>query len=96
MKRVDFTYGLEFWIIGFFWDKKNKWLYILPFPILGIIIKFNLFKNWMDELKSIAIKNNPRDYKEGDEWVESYFKVRYYDNGLSPAAAWTDYTDTYR
>ncbi len=29
----------DLWI-GFFWDSKKKWLYILPIPMFGIIIKF--------------------------------------------------------
>lgn len=29
----------DLWI-GLFWDAKNKWLYILPFPTVGIILKF--------------------------------------------------------
>lgn len=30
----------DLWV-GFFWDKKKKWLYILPLPCLGIILKFD-------------------------------------------------------
>lgn len=26
--------------VGLFWDKKKKWLYILPIPMAGIILKF--------------------------------------------------------
>jgi len=29
----------DLWI-GLYWDKKNKWLYILPLPMIGIILKF--------------------------------------------------------
>lgn len=29
----------DIWI-GFFWDKKKKWLYILPLPCIGVILKF--------------------------------------------------------
>lgn len=29
----------DLWV-GLFWDKKKKWLYILPVPMLGIILKF--------------------------------------------------------
>lgn len=30
----------DMWI-GMFWDSKNKWLYILPIPCMGIILKFS-------------------------------------------------------
>jgi len=30
----------DLWI-GAFWDKKKKWLYILPLPMVGIILKFD-------------------------------------------------------
>lgn len=30
-------------MIGFFWDSKKKWLYILPIPCFGIIFKLNSF-----------------------------------------------------
>jgi hypothetical protein len=29
----------DFWV-GFFFDRKNKWLYFFPIPMIGIIIKF--------------------------------------------------------
>jgi hypothetical protein len=29
----------DLWI-GLFWDKKKYWLYVLPLPMVGIIIKF--------------------------------------------------------
>jgi hypothetical protein len=30
----------DLWV-GAFWDKKRKWLYILPIPMFGILIKFD-------------------------------------------------------
>ncbi len=96
MKRIKFLFAwYDLWF-GFFWDKKKKWLYFLPVPTVGIIIKFDLFSNWMDELKAIAIKDMPRDYKEGNKWCDEYFKKRYYDNGFSPENAWRDYTTMVR
>lgn len=32
----------DLWV-GFFWDKKKKWLYILPIPCCGIIVKFKKY-----------------------------------------------------
>jgi hypothetical protein len=29
----------DLWV-GFFWDKKKKWLYFFPIPCIGIIFKF--------------------------------------------------------
>lgn len=29
----------DMWI-GFFWDKKKKWLYVFPVPMFGFILKF--------------------------------------------------------
>jgi hypothetical protein len=29
----------DLWI-GFFWDSKKRWLYILPVPMFGLILKF--------------------------------------------------------
>lgn len=42
MIRVKFLFAwYDLWI-GIFWDNKKKWLYILPIPMFGIIIKFKL------------------------------------------------------
>lgn len=42
--KVSFKFvWFDLWI-GFFYDSKKKWLYIIPFPTLCIIIKFNQFK----------------------------------------------------
>ena len=38
--RVSFLFAwYDLWV-GFFWDKKNRWLYILPLPMLGVVLKF--------------------------------------------------------
>lgn len=29
----------DMWV-GFFWDKKKKWLYVFPVPMFGFILKF--------------------------------------------------------
>lgn len=37
--EVEFLFKwYDFWI-GAFYDKKKRWLYILPIPMIGIIIK---------------------------------------------------------
>lgn len=38
--KLSFLFAwYDIWI-GFFWDSKKKWLYILPIPFLGVILKF--------------------------------------------------------
>lgn len=38
--RISFIFAwYDLWI-GFFWDKKKRWLYLSPIPTLGIILKF--------------------------------------------------------
>lgn len=39
MKVAFIVAWYDLWI-GLFWDGKKKWLYILPLPCIGIIIKF--------------------------------------------------------
>jgi hypothetical protein len=31
----------DFWI-GLFWDRKKRWLYILPVPCFGVVVQFPL------------------------------------------------------
>lgn len=39
--KVEYLFAwYDLWI-GFFWDRKKKWLYILPLPTCGIILKFD-------------------------------------------------------
>ena len=39
--KVEFLFAwYDIWI-GFFWDSKKKWMYFLPLPMFGIILKFN-------------------------------------------------------
>ncbi|MDA3866534.1 MAG: hypothetical protein PF489_07280 [Salinivirgaceae bacterium] len=39
--RIAFIFAwYDLWI-GLFWDRKKKWLYFLPFPMVGVILKFD-------------------------------------------------------
>ena len=58
MKKIQFIFaGYDFWM-GFFYDKKNKWLYFLPLPTLGIIFKLkeSKFTRLLDKLKAYKSK----------------------------------------
>lgn len=35
----------DIWV-GFYWDRKNKWLYICPFPCIAVVIKFDTWLDW--------------------------------------------------
>lgn len=38
--KIEFIFKwFDFWV-GLFWDTKKKWLYILPLPMVGVILKF--------------------------------------------------------
>jgi len=44
--KIEFLFAwYDLWI-GFFWNKEKKWLYILPLPCTGIILKFSEKKLW--------------------------------------------------
>jgi len=37
--KIEFIFKwYDFWV-GIFYDKNKKWIYILPIPMIGIIIK---------------------------------------------------------
>lgn len=38
--RIDIVCKYYDMWVGAFWDSKKKWLYILPIPCIGIVIKF--------------------------------------------------------
>lgn len=38
-KIVPIVAWYDMWV-GAFWDAKKRWLYILPIPCVGIIVKF--------------------------------------------------------
>lgn len=92
MKRIKFLFAwYDIWI-GVFYDKKKKWLYILPIPMFGIIIKLSPFTDWMEELKQIAFKWSATQYPLDSKWCEEYWIKVYYKAGLSPQRTWDDYT----
>ena len=76
--------------------KGIKYYVIFPIPLFEIEQGKHTFFLWMEELKKEAYMRNPRDYKEGDKWVETYFKERYFDRNFSPSDAWLDYSTMVR
>jgi hypothetical protein len=53
--KVEFLFAwYDLWI-GIFWDKKKRALYILPLPMVGVVIKFQttaerdkrIYRDWM-------------------------------------------------
>jgi hypothetical protein len=56
--KIEFIFKwFDFWV-GLFWDTKKKWLYILPLPMIGVILKFKnkLNKNEQGFLLPISKK----------------------------------------
>lgn len=92
MKRIKFIFKwYDLWI-GIFIDTKKGYLYILPIPCCGVIIKFNLFKEWMSNLEQVAFKWNAVQYPLGGKWAVDFWKKSYFDKGATPEQAWKDYT----
>jgi hypothetical protein len=55
--KILFAY-YDFWV-GFYWDSKNKWLYFLPVPTLGLIFKFG--KSGEEIVKEMLARNDARN-----------------------------------
>ena len=53
----------DLWV-GFFWDKKKRWLYFLPIPTLGLVFKLGRSKS--DYKKSQFKDKNGKRIYEGD------------------------------
>lgn len=52
--NVRFLFAWYDMWMGVFWDRKNKWLYIFPIPMFGIVIEFYceywnnpMFSQWL-------------------------------------------------
>lgn len=40
LPKVEFIFAwYDFWV-GWFWDQKKRWLYVLPIPCVGLVFKF--------------------------------------------------------
>lgn len=87
--KVEFLFAwYDIWV-GVFWDRKNKWLYILPFPMIGFIVKFKPEKcdphEWVDVHHGSQCKKCNLFYPHGhgpfilDEEID-YEDDRYCDN----------------
>nr|WP_294897794.1 hypothetical protein [uncultured Pedobacter sp.] len=66
----------DLWI-GAFWDAKKKWLYILPLPCIGIILKFNFLakkevKSTSEALNKHNVINSFCDF--GTTRVDGYWR----------------------
>jgi hypothetical protein len=45
--KIKFLFAwFDFWI-GIFYDKSKKWVYILPLPTIGIILKLPVKRYWI-------------------------------------------------
>jgi hypothetical protein len=71
--------------------EKKKLVYTKDESGQGIIRSLE-FTIWMNKVKSIAEARNPRDYKPGDKWMESFWKKEYFDKNISPEDTWIYYT----
>jgi hypothetical protein len=50
------------------------------------------FYYWFEELRMIAHKFAPLEYRLDSKWLDSYFRTTYFNKGLSPQESWRDYT----
>jgi hypothetical protein len=67
--KIQFIFKwYDLWI-GFFYDKKKNWIYFLPIPMIGIIIK--LPNRICKERLKIYYK-----YKNGDITYDEYIEQR--------------------
>ncbi len=72
MKRIKFLFAwYDLWI-GFFWDSKKKWLYILPLPMIGIIINLNY------EKRNVSRVTPAKTVEEAEEWCKRQLERKFY------------------
>lgn len=58
--KISFLFAwYDLWI-GFFWDKKKRWLYILPLPMVGLILKFGDESTYEPEQKETLEQRDRR------------------------------------
>ncbi len=60
--KIQFLFAwYDLWI-GLFWDSKKRWLYILPIPMCGVIVKFPEIENYFPEFIKLGKSKNCKNF----------------------------------